>query len=90
MFSIIRRNWCYFSKLQAYNTDFNKHKPNAKQKDSPASFIQQLRTRLRMHMFCPVAETDIMTPPVRQGISISGPNPTSLMPLRAGPLTSQV
>lgn len=41
-------------------------------------------------MFCPVAEADIITPPVRQGIAISDPDPTSLMPLRAGPLTSQV
>lgn len=42
---------CYFSKLQEYNTDFKKYKSNAKQKDSPAFFIQQLRPKLRMPSF---------------------------------------
>lgn len=76
-------------KLQVYSTDFSKHKPNAKQKGGPVSFIQQLRSRLRMPMFCPVAEGAMVTPLVRQGIAISGPDPTPL-PLRAEPLTSQV
>lgn len=41
-----------------------------------ASFIQQLRTRLRMLTVCPVAEADMVTPPVMQGIAISGPDPS--------------
>lgn len=74
------------SKLQVYSTDFSKHKPNAKQKDSPVSFTQQPSSRLRMPMFCPIAEGDMVTLPVRKGIAISGPDRTSL-PLRATDFT---
>lgn len=90
MFSIIKRNqWVSFPNYKPYDTDFNKHKVNAKQ-DSPAAFLQPPRRRLRMSMFCPVAEVDMMTPPAGQGTAISGWDPVPPVPLRAGPRTSQL